>query len=108
MSVTPGLNAALAAGIGLANGAGSGSAPSAGYIPFLDPLPLAHDWWWLSAPVLCLGIAMVYKACRMPSLEGYRREVALMASQILLAMLLFAVGLAILVLWVVPRLPVPS
>jgi len=51
---------------------------------------------------------MVYKAYRMPSLDGYCREVAIMAGQILLALLLFAVGLGVLVMWVVPQLPVPS
>lgn len=78
-----------------------------GYTPLLDPLPWAHDWWWLSAPVLCLGISMVYKAYRMPSLEGYGRAVLIMTGQILLAMILFAVALFVLVLWVVPRLPYP-
>lgn len=79
-----------------------------GYTPLLDPLPLAHDWWWLTAPLLCLGISMVYKAYRMPSLEGYGRAVLVMTGQILLAMVLFAVGLFVLVLWVVPRLPYPA
>jgi len=79
-----------------------------GYIPFLDPSPLAHDWWWLTAPVLCLGISMVYKAYRMPSLEGYRRAVLVMTAQILLAMALFGLGLFVLILWVVPQLPYPA
>jgi hypothetical protein len=75
------------------------------YTPFVDPLPLAYDWWWLSAPVLCLGLAMIYKAYRMPTLAGYWREVLVMATQIVVAMIVFSLLLFALVLGVVPRLP---
>lgn len=82
--------------------------PLVAYLPFVDPLPAAHDWWWLTAPVLCLGIAMVHKAYRMPSLEGYAKAVGIMAFQVLVAMILFAAALFVLVLLIVPRLPMPT
>lgn len=75
------------------------------YTPFIDPLPLAYDWWWLSAPILCLGLAMIYKAYRMPTLAGYGKEVAVMAAQIIVAMIVFSLLLFALVLGIVPRLP---
>lgn len=75
------------------------------WTPFIDPLPAAYRWWWLSAIPLLLGISMVYKAYRMPTLEGYWRQVVVMTLQVLVAMVLFAATLFVLVLWVVPRLP---
>lgn len=76
------------------------------WLPFIDPLPAAYRWWWLSAIPLLLGISMVYKAYRLPTLEHYWRQVFVMTLQILLAMVLFAAALFVIVLWLVPRLPV--
>ncbi len=76
------------------------------YTPFIDPLPAAYELWWLSAIPLLFGISMIYKAYRMPVLDGYWRQVGVMTAQILVAMILFAVSLSVLVVWIVPRLPV--
>ncbi|HMN96467.1 MAG TPA: hypothetical protein PKC43_08925 [Phycisphaerales bacterium] len=83
------------------------AAPAAtlSWTPFVDPWPGAHDWWWITVIPLAVGIAMVYKAYRLPGLERYWRSVATMSMQIVLAMIAFATALALLALWIVPRLP---
>lgn len=58
--------------------------------PFLDPLNV-HDVWWMFLMPLALGIAIVYKAVRLPTLERYWLQVFIMTAQIILGML----GLAI-------------
>ena len=55
--------------------------------------------------VLSFGISVVYKAMRMPSLEGFWRQVTIMTSQIILYMIALAIVLVILVQVVIPRLP---
>jgi len=82
------------------------SDPTAGgWIPFIDPLPIAGAIWWALSLPLAIGISMVHKAWRMPTTDGYLRQVALMTIQILLAMIGLALALAILVQVVVPLLP---
>jgi hypothetical protein len=51
------------------------------------------------------ALRVTWKAIRLPSLERYWREVGWMSGQILLGMLALAVGLTVLVQWVVPLLP---
>jgi hypothetical protein len=58
--------------------------------PFLDPLNV-HDVWWLFLAPMALGISIVYKAVRLPTLERYWLHVFVMVAQIILGML----GLAI-------------
>jgi len=85
-------------------------APAAvlGWIPILEPLPLTGGQWWLTILPLALGIAVVYKAVRTPSLDEtwgpYLRGAGAMTIQILLLILGLAVGLHIVVTWVVPTL----
>jgi hypothetical protein len=69
------------------------------YRPFIDPLTL-HDWWyWLLIP-MALGIALVYKAVRLPSLERYWRHVAVMTVQIVMGMILLgAASYAVVVVY---------
>jgi hypothetical protein len=73
----------------------------AAWRPFLDPLDLHTGWHaMLLAVPLVLGIAIVYKALKLPSLRHLGRESLKLASYILALMVLAA---AILwgLLWVV-------
>ena len=76
------------------------------YIPFLHPINALHDWPYLLLIPLAFGISVVYKALRMRRLDGFWRHVFAMTTQIVLAMIALAVGLAIVVQFIVPRLPV--
>ena len=76
-----------------------------GWIPLLEPLPgVQASWLWL-LPILIFGISMMYKAVRVADLATYWREVGIMTLQVLLAFLGLAVGIFILVQWIVPVLP---
>ncbi|MDG2020988.1 MAG: hypothetical protein P8J59_03460 [Phycisphaerales bacterium] len=76
-----------------------------GWVPFIQPLPgIQSNWLWL-LPILIFGIAMMYKAVRVADLATYWREVGIMTLQVLLAFLGLAVGIFILVQWIVPVLP---
>lgn len=75
------------------------------WIPFLDPVWALRDhWWWLLVP-LCLGISMIYKAWRMPRLDRYWRQVAIMTAQLVLGMIALGLTLAVLVEVIIPALP---
>ncbi|MDZ4754135.1 MAG: hypothetical protein SGJ11_06520 [Phycisphaerae bacterium] len=76
-----------------------------GYIPFLEPLPASHRLWWIFVVPLAIGLAMAWKAVRLPTLEHYWRAVTTMVVQIILGVIGIAVGLYVLVLLVLPRLP---
>ena len=76
------------------------------YIPFLEPISFFHDWWFILILPLSFGISMIYKAMRMPSLERFWREVAIMTTQIVLAMIVLSVALGVFVQVVIPLLPV--
>lgn len=75
------------------------------WIPFVEPIRAFHDWWPLLAVVLAWGVSMIYKAMKMESLAGYWRAVTVMTIQVILGMMAMAVVLAIVVQFVVPRLP---
>ncbi len=75
------------------------------WTPFLHPMPgVQAHWLWL-LPILILGIAMMYKAIRVDSLDRWPREVAMMVGQVVLAFIGLAVGLFLLVQVIVPILP---
>ena len=57
------------------------------YRPFIDPLTI-HDQWYLLLIPMALGIAIVYKAVRLPTLERYWRHVLIMSTQIVMGMIL--------------------
>lgn len=75
------------------------------WIPLIDPLPSAGAMWWLLAIPLALGISMIHKAWRMPTLDGYGRQVLVMTTQIVVAMFAMALGLGVLIQVVLPMLP---
>jgi hypothetical protein len=76
-----------------------------GWIPFIQPMNMFHQWWWLLLAPLCLGISIIYKAVRMGSLQNFWREVTVLTVQIILAMIGLAVCVTVLVQVVIPWLP---
>lgn len=75
------------------------------HIPFVEPLPLAHRYWWLLIVPLAIGVSMAWKAVRLPSLGNYWRQVTAMSVQIVLGVAGIAVGLFVLIQVVLPHLP---
>lgn len=75
-----------------------------GYRPFLDPLPMADGVWWLTIVPMAALIAIAYKAVRKPTLEGFWKSAASMATQIVVFIALAGFGVHVLVEWIVPAL----
>lgn len=75
------------------------------WIPFIHPLNVFHDWWYLLLLPLSLGIAIIYKGVRMPNLQRFWRETLILASQIVLGMVGLAVIVTVLVQVIIPLLP---
>ncbi len=73
------------------------------WTPFLEPLDL-HAMWWLTIIPISLFVSMAYKAVRLPDLHDYWRTVAVMTTQIILAMIALAAALHILIEFIVPFL----
>lgn len=76
------------------------------YVPFLDPISVFHDWWFLLLIPLACGISVIYKAMRMPNLNGFWRQVAVMTTQIVIAMIAGAIVLTLFVRLIIPLIPV--
>lgn len=76
------------------------------YIPFLHPISVFHDWWFLLLIPLAFGISVIYKAMRMPNLNGFWRQVAVMTTQIVIAMIAGAIVLTLFVRLIIPLIPV--
>jgi hypothetical protein len=76
------------------------------YIPFVHPIAWFHDWWYLLLVPLSFGVSVVYKALRMPRLGRFWQEVAIMTTQVVLAMIGLAICLVLLVQVLIPALPV--
>ncbi|TVQ57736.1 MAG: hypothetical protein EA377_00630 [Phycisphaerales bacterium] len=77
-----------------------------GYLPFVVPLHFFNTWWYVLLVPLAFGIAVIYKATRLARLEDFWRQVIIMTTQIILAMIGLAIALTVLVQLVIPRLPV--
>jgi hypothetical protein len=75
------------------------------WIPFLEPMPGASSYWWTYLLPLALFLSMAWKAVRLPKLDHYWRDVLSMTGQILAAVVALAIGLYVLVIVVMPRLP---
>lgn len=75
------------------------------WIPFVEPLPGVEGWWMLLVVPLSFGIALTYKALRMPKLDHIWRAAGVMTVQILLGLFGLACAFLILVQVVVPMLP---
>ncbi|MHC4079794.1 MAG: hypothetical protein ACYS15_06320 [Planctomycetota bacterium] len=78
----------------------------AGYIPFVDPIQVFHDWWYLLLIPLSFGISVIYRALKMRNLDRFWRAVVMMTVQIVLVMAALAVALVALVELAIPLLPV--
>jgi hypothetical protein len=78
--------------------AAAGLATGQPWRPFLDPLPLHGAWLVLLAPVV-VALAVVYKAIKLPRIEHFGREVAVLSVQVVGLLVLAAV-----VLWAVTEL----
>ena len=76
------------------------------YIPFLYPISLFHDWWYILILPLSFGISIIYKALRLGSLDRFWHNVVMMSIQIILSMIGLAIALLILVQWIIPVIPV--
>ena len=72
------------------------------YIPFVHPINLFQDWWWVLLLPLSFGISVIYKAMRVEALSQMWRHVAVMTAQIVLVMIALAIGLMLLVQWIIP------
>lgn len=80
----------------------------AAYRPFIDPLDLQRTWYLLLLP-LCFGIAVTYKAVRVPDLSRYWVEVAKFTAQLVLSVVVVGGLMTWVVLWVLPRVvPMPG
>lgn len=69
--------------------------PMLAYTPFLDPLRLDDYWLVLFVP-LVIAVALVYKTIKLQDLTQLPRQAGMLAMQILLVMVLAAVGLWLL------------
>ena len=75
------------------------------YIPFIQPINGLQEWWYLLLIPLSFGISVIYKSLRMPRLDRFWRQVAIMTTQIVLAMIALAIALAVFIQIVIPMLP---
>jgi hypothetical protein len=76
------------------------------YTPFLDPVNIFHDWWYLLLIPLAFGISVIYRALKLQNLDHYWRAVFTMTAQIVLAMIGLGIALIVLVVLILPLLPV--
>jgi hypothetical protein len=79
----------------------AGPAEVGPYRPFIDPIDAQSYWFALLIP-LALGIAIAYKAVRMPDMNGYPRQVLFMTVQIILGMVALALAFYLFVLVYLP------
>ena len=75
------------------------------YIPFVHPIQSANYWWYVLVVPLAFGIAVVYKAMRVHTFDGFWRETLALTAQIVLAMLALAIALGLLIVFIIPLLP---
>jgi hypothetical protein len=75
------------------------------WIPLAEPIPGVIHWWWAWIVPMVLGVSMIWKAIRLPSMDRYWPEVARMGGQLLVGMIGLATGLMLLVRVVLPMLP---
>ena len=76
------------------------------YIPFVEPIHVLQDWWYLLLIPLAFGISVIYKALRTSQLQRYWPNVLVMTGQIVAAMIALALMLVVLVKILVPLIPV--
>lgn len=77
---------------------------SPGWRPFLDPMNVFQTWWWLLLVPMALGVSVVYRAVRLPTLERYWPLVLSMTAQIVVAMIALGAALYLFVQVFVPMI----
>jgi len=65
---------------------------------------LFHEWWYLLLLPLAFGLAVTYKAIRVPTLKSYWSQVALMTAQIVCGVVALGVLVALFVQFAIPFL----
>jgi hypothetical protein len=60
-----------------------------GWVPFVQPLPV-HDYWLVLLLPLAFGVALVYKALKLPDLDDLLGQSLRTAGLIILFMILAA------------------
>jgi hypothetical protein len=73
----------------------------AAWRPFLDPLDLQRSWFWLILPLAFL-VSMTYKAVRVETLRGYWRQVVIMTTQLIIAIIAMGAAAFVVVEYVLP------
>lgn len=73
------------------------------YRPFIDPIDIQRIWYFLLVP-LALGIALAYKAVRIPDLRDLPRQVAIMTVQTIIGMLALGAASFLLVQHLAPMI----
>lgn len=74
------------------------------WIPFLEPMNVFHQWWYLLLLPLAFGLSVAYKAIRVPSLKLYWWQVALMTIQIVIGVAALGALVALFVQFAIPYL----
>lgn len=77
----------------------------AAFLPFVHPVSSVNEWWYLLLLPLSFGIAVVYKAMRVHTFDGFWRETVVLTVQIVLAMIGLAIALGMFIVYVIPMLP---
>ena len=72
------------------------------WIPFLEPMNVFHQWWYLLLLPLAFGLSVAYKAIRVPSLKLYWWQVALMTTQIVIGVVALGALVALFVQFAIP------
>lgn len=73
------------------------------YRPFIDPAPFpVHTRWYFLLLPMSFGIAVVYKAVMLQTMERYWHQVAYLTVQIIVGMILLAVASYLLVMLYIP------
>lgn len=75
------------------------------YRPFIDPAPLpVHTRWYLLLLPMAFGIAVVYKAVMLQTIDRYWQQVVYLTVQIIVGMILLAVASYLLVMLYIPAM----
>lgn len=69
--------------------------------PFIDPMDAHRTWFVLLIPMAVL-ISMVYKAVRLPELDRYWVQVAIMSGQIVMWIIALGAAIFLFIQYVAP------
>ena len=72
------------------------------YIPFVHPMSIFNDYWYLLLVPLAFGIAIIYKALYMTTLEHFWRNVIIMTVLIVVLMAAAAFALILFIQYGIP------